>query len=119
MKARTLADILPGTLVEAEQVRRATPKHATTPRVVERIAYKAKREKSEAAFRAAVWKRDGSQCRLCGRKVTRSVDSTVRGHVHHVRGRNVAPEDRYNPKAALLVCALCHLKLHAGQQVKP
>lgn len=89
-----------------------------TPRVVDRIAYKKTRERNASQFRAAVWARDKGICRLCGRKVSRSVDSTVRGHVHHIRGRNVAPEDKYNPKAAVLVCALCHVKLHAGQVAK-
>lgn len=99
-----------------QQPARAVPK--PTPRVLDRVAYKKQREKTESAFRAAVWKRDKSQCRLCGRKVTRSVDSTVRGHVHHLRGRNVAPEDRTNPDKALLVCAICHANIHAGK-VKP
>ena len=88
------------------------------PRVLDRIAYKYERERNAASFRSAVWKRDRSQCRLCGRKVARSVDSTVRGHVHHLRGRNVAPEDKYNPKTAVLVCAICHANIHAGL-VKP
>ena len=84
-------------------------------RVLDRIAYKAERDRQDRAFRQAVWTRDGGQCRLCGRKVARSVSSDVRGHVHHIRGRNVAPEDRFNPKAALLLCAICHAKVHAGE----
>lgn len=31
------------------------------------------------------------------------------GHVAHDRGRRVAPEDRFNPEAALLKCRDCHL----------
>jgi 5-methylcytosine-specific restriction endonuclease McrA len=89
------------------------------PRVKDRIAAKQERERKASLFRKHVWARDKGVCRLCGRKVARSVDSTIRGHVHHLRGRNVAPEDKYNPKSALLVCSLCHHKLHTGQLGKP
>ena len=86
------------------------------PRVLDRIAYRQQRDRKDAAFRAEVWKRDGGVCRLCGRKVTRTITLCAeQGHVHHLRGRNVAPEDRTNAKAAILVCATCHAKIHAGQ----
>lgn len=97
------------------QGRCAVPKHAMRAPVQDRIAVKLTRERAASTFRSLVWKRDGSICRLCGVKVKRSADSTVKGHVHHLRGRNVAPEDKTNPKAAILVCALCHLKLHRGE----
>jgi 5-methylcytosine-specific restriction endonuclease McrA len=116
VKARTLADILPGTLVDAQQQKRPTTK--PRPQVLDRIAYKRERTSKESKFLTAVWKRDESQCRICGRKMTRSIKSPVRGHVHHIRGRNVAPEDRFNPKAALLLCAICHAKIHAGQATR-
>ena len=72
------------------------------------------------AFRDAVWARDDSKCRLCGRKVTRTLTLCAeQGHVHHIRGRRVAPEDVYNPAKALLVCGLCHHDIHAGKVPKP
>ncbi len=67
--------------------------------------------KACVAFRAAVWKRDGAKCRVCRRKVIRTISLVPeRGEVHHLRGRNVTPEDRFNVKAALLLCATCHQK---------
>lgn len=68
-------------------------------------------EKAAVKFRADVWKRDDGKCRLCGIKVKRCLDlRSDRGEVHHIRGRNVAPADRYNVKAALLLCGSCHAK---------
>ncbi len=82
-----------------------------TARVEEVKASKREDAKESAAFRSAVWKRDGAKCRLCGVKVIRSLALVPnRGEVHHIRGRNVAPEDKTNPKAALLLCSLCHSK---------
>ncbi len=60
-------------------------------------------------FRNAVWKRDGGRCRHCERRVVRTLELIPEaGHVHHRRGRNVAPEDRYNVHEAVLLCARCH-----------
>lgn len=85
-------------------------------RLRDRIASKAARDRREAAFRAAVWKRDGGHCRICGRTVKRTLTlCPEQGHVHHLRGRRVAPEDRYNPKAALLACRQCHEAHHDGR----
>ena len=68
-------------------------------------------ERLLAKFRAAVWKRDEGRCRLCGRKVKRTLAlEPLRGEVHHLRGRRVAPEDRYNVSKALLLCKGCHDK---------
>lgn len=108
------------TMAEVNAVPRATQKGQMRTVVEDRIAYKQDRTRKESAFRAAVWKRDESKCRLCGKRVKRTADSTEKGHVHHLRGRNVAPEDRYNPARAILLCALCHLKHHAGEvKAKP
>lgn len=75
-------------------------------------------EKKLKAFRAAVWKRDEGKCRLCGRRVKRTLElEPLRGEVHHLRGRNVAPEDRYTVSRALLVCLECHGK--AGRKEVP
>lgn len=66
------------------------------------------------AFREAVRTRDGYLCRLCGRTVRRTLDMLADDacHVHHIKGRNVAPEDRFNPSAALTLCGACHRKEH-------
>lgn len=61
------------------------------------------------AFRAIVWARDKGTCQFCGRRVRRSIDMhPLRGEVHHIRGRRVAPKDRYNPDTAVLLCLAHH-----------
>lgn len=80
-----------------------------TPRLIDRVAHKREREAKAAAFRKAVWARDGSKCRHCGRRVVHTAALVPsRGEVHHRRGRNVAPEDRFNVRAAVLLCGVCH-----------
>ena len=79
------------------------------PIIEDRIVYKRAREQRERAFKLAVWLRDGARCRHCGRKVIHSIDRIAeRGEVHHRRGRNVAPENRYNVDEAVLLCYRCH-----------
>jgi len=68
------------------------------------------------AFRDAVWLRAGGYCERCGRgplKRTLDVLDPQAGHVAHLRGRNVAPADRFNPDAAQLACRDCHLREHS------
>ncbi len=78
-------------------------------RVIDRIAYKRAAEAKAAVFRAAVWLRDHGACRFCGRLVRHTFELVPeRGEVHHKRGRNVAPEDRYNVQRAVLLCLKCH-----------
>ena len=68
-------------------------------------------EKELAKWRAAIWKRDEGKCRVCGRRVKRTLSlDPLRGEVHHVRGRNVTPENRYSVAHALLLCKSCHDK---------
>jgi 5-methylcytosine-specific restriction endonuclease McrA len=79
------------------------------------------REKAARAFRDAVWDRDEGRCRHCGVWCVRTPREAGGwddiGHVHHLRGRNVAPKDRYNPDRAVLLCAKCHRAVHDGQIV--
>lgn len=82
---------------------------------------KRKRGLAEKArlFREAVWTRDCGECQAC-KNWCRWPNSTAAwprriGHVHHLRGRNVAPEDRYNPDQAVLLCAVCHRAVHDGK----
>ena len=85
------------------------PQPKPRPRILDRVAYKLERDRRAAAFKAAVWKRDESRCRACGKRVRRTLELVPdQGQVHHRRGRNVAPEDRYNVDRALLLCATCH-----------
>jgi 5-methylcytosine-specific restriction endonuclease McrA len=80
-----------------------------TPRVIDRVALRQRREAEAQAFRSAVWKRDEGRCRVCSRRVVRTLELIPHaGHVHHRRGRNVAPEDRYSVDRAVLLCAVCH-----------
>ncbi len=82
-------------------------------RIVDRVARTRSRTAQAADFRKAVWTRatvDGlPRCEHCGRVVRHTMDLSVeRGEVHHLHGRNVRPEDKYNPDAAVLLCAACH-----------
>lgn len=98
-----------GSLTDAVRTYRNNDKGETK---LQRVIAKQRTEKQSAsAFKAAVWARDKGQCRVCKRKVIRSLAvSPKRGEVHHLRGRNVAPKDRFNPEAAALLCAVCHAK---------
>ena len=78
-------------------------------RVLDRVAERRERDRRAGAFRNAVWQRDGGHCRACQRKVFRTLELVPsRGEVHHCRGRNVAPEDKYTVSRAVLLCAVCH-----------
>jgi 5-methylcytosine-specific restriction endonuclease McrA len=78
-------------------------------RLVDRVKEKRARDVKAEAFRKAVWKRDEGKCRHCGREVIHTLELVPNaGHVHHRRGRNVAPEDKYNVARALLLCGICH-----------
>lgn len=80
-----------------------------TPRLVDRMAKKRDDEQRLREFREAVWRRDEGKCRMCGRKVVKTLALVPeRGEVHHLRGRRVAPEDRYNVKRAVLLCLEDH-----------
>ena len=68
-------------------------------------------------FRDRVWERatdayGDAYCEQCGGGPLLRGDALhpAAGHVAHNRGRNVAPEDQFNPDAALLKCGRkCHL----------
>lgn len=80
-------------------------------RLADRQVKKRDRFLQGRAFRAAVWKRDRGLCQYCGQPVKRTLElDPLRGEVHHLRGRNVAPEDRYNPDAAVLLCLWDHMR---------
>lgn len=61
-------------------------------------------------FLAAVWLRDKSRCRCCGRKVLKVLGLVPEaGHVHHIHGRG--KDLRFEVRSALLACAVCHQKV--------
>lgn len=52
-----------------------------------------------AAFREAVFRRDGCRCRMCGRP---AVDP------HHITDRNQMPHGGYVAENGISLCAACH-----------
>ena len=93
------------TLAEVNAKPRAMPKGKT--RLEQRIEAQPLTLVTEKAFRAAVWKRDESKCRCCGRKVVKSMSRVPeRGEVHHIHGR--AGDLRFEARAAVLACLRCH-----------
>lgn len=80
-----------------------------TPRLQARVHRRLLALSKARAFRALVWARDKGMCRFCHQRVRRTVEMhPLRGEVHHLRGRRVAPEDRYSPDAAVLLCLEHH-----------
>lgn len=64
----------------------------------------------EQAFRTEVWTRDKGHCRMCGRKVIKTMARVPeRGEVHHLHGRIGIL--RFEAKSAVLTCCVCHEKL--------
>jgi hypothetical protein len=76
-----------------------------------------RRDKDQALEKAyaEVDARDAFYCRVTGRYTQAgAVDPRVRREHHHLSGRNVAPEDRANPRRIITTCAEVHQLLHAG-----
>ena len=85
------------------------PQPKPRPRIVDRIAVRKERERKAQDFRVAIWLRDQGRCQVCYRKVIHTLELVPNaGHVHHRRGRNVAPGDRYVVHEAVLLCRRCH-----------
>jgi predicted restriction endonuclease len=64
-----------------------------------------------AAFREAVFKRDGHKCRVCG-KPDNPFSSFVIDHLdaHHITDRNLMPEGGYVVENGISLCSECHEK---------
>lgn len=91
---------------------RPIPQPKPSSRLAQAQAEKKVREERARVFRAAVWSRDKGRCRVCHKAVKRTLGlDPLRGEVHHLRGRNVAPEARYDVGRAVLVCLFDHLRL--------
>lgn len=95
------------TLAEVEADRRGHPIAKGPTRLEETIAARSLTKIGEKEFKAAVWLRDQSHCRCCGRKVLRVLGRVAeRGEVNHIHGRT--GDLRFEVKAAILMCLTCH-----------
>ncbi len=99
------------TLAEMQAQRRATPKGSEPSRLQKKTAEAKDERKEEAAWKKAVWTRDGGQCRWCGRVCRKCLDLVPdRGEVHHVSGR-VVRAIRWDRRNGLLLCAADHERI--------
>jgi 5-methylcytosine-specific restriction endonuclease McrA len=79
----------------------------------DRIDQKRDQDKKLRDAIVAVWARDASTCRACGRRVRRSNSGVaLRGHVHHVVKRSQSKSHRSDPANLLLLCQICHSDVH-------
>ncbi len=92
----------------------AFPKPSTSE---ERVIKKRARERDLQAAGNAVWIRDESKCRVCGRRVIRSSGAGIRGHIHHFVKRSQSKAGRADQDNMLLLCALCHSDVHGYRLV--
>jgi|SRR3990167_4433218 len=77
-------------------------------RLAERTRRTREDKRAELAFLRAVWDRDEGRCRVCGCRCVRTLSlHPRRGDVHHLYGRTVRAL-RFDPRAAILVCAKDH-----------
>ena len=88
------------------------------PKGQSRFASKKARKDAEEAHRrkvyAAVDKRDGRACRLCGRKTNPEATGLLdRGHRHHLQYRSKGGMDTTDNLITL--CAACHAGVHDGR----
>lgn len=61
-----------------------------------------RKKRVRAAFRKAVFDRDGGACRKCGSK--EGLDA------HHITDRNEMPNGGYVPENRISLCGACHRK---------
>ncbi len=94
------------TLAEMQALRRAPQKGPSRLQLKAAIVKDEKKE--EARWKKDVWKRDGSECRWCHRKVVKALELVPnRGECHHIEGRENRTV-RWDRRNALLLCASCH-----------
>lgn len=100
-----------GTLVEAQNVRRAVPKHALATKLDRAVAKKIARqmdEKQLAAWALAVKERDGWKDRYTDKKVKRTMDlDPLRGESHHCEPRE-NEDTRYDVRNGLCLSFETH-----------
>lgn len=82
------------------------------PRIHDRAARLLARQALANAARAAIWRRDGSRCRVCGKHVKKgAVDSVEAGHMHHLTYRSQGGTDK-DWEGLVLLCCWCHSAVH-------
>jgi 5-methylcytosine-specific restriction endonuclease McrA len=85
-----------------------------TSRYESRKARKTAEDAERRRVYAAVDKRDGRACRLCGRKTSPEATGLFeRGHRHHLQYRSKGGQDTTDN--LLTLCAACHAGVHAGR----
>lgn len=90
----------------------AFPKVAAT---AERIAKRKARDSALSAARQTVWSWDKWTCRICKQGVYAGPGGAgwqTRGMVHHLVPRSLSKAKRHDLENLLLVCGLCHSKIH-------
>jgi len=80
-----------------------------TPRLQDRVQQRREAMRAWLECCRIVDARDKYLCRCCGRKVRKTLTvCPERLEHHHLHGRRVAPERRYDPSAVITVCLECH-----------
>jgi 5-methylcytosine-specific restriction endonuclease McrA len=69
------------------------------------------KKKIRAAFRDAVFTRDGHKCRGCGWTVFRPGELEL--DAHHITDRNLMPNGGYAAENGISLCPPCHEKAEA------
>jgi len=83
-----------------------------TPRLQDRVQQRREAMRAWLECCRVVDARDKWICRCCGRKVRKTLTvCSERLEHHHLHGRRVAPERRYDPRAVITVCLECHGRL--------
>ena len=101
------------TMAEVNAQRRARPKAAMVPRVVEREAKKADTAKAEKSAKEKAWKAAKGRCARCDKPITRGVDSVTAAHAHHKRFRSQG--GKWEAGNLEYVCGTCHAAIHGGR----
>lgn len=75
-----------------------------------------KQEHLAAMLRAQIRARDGHHCRYCGNFVRPNrVLPSQRAEIAHIVPRSLAPARKFDLSNLLLLCAICHARIHAHE----
>lgn len=95
------------TLAEVAQQRAGKPIPKAKSRLEVKADAKPLTRVDEKAFRQEVIARDGMRCRMCGKKVIKTLARVPeRLEIHHIHGRT--GDLRFDSRAALVLDARCH-----------
>jgi len=70
-----------------------------------------KKKQIRAAFRKAVFERDGHRCRVCDK-----FDDDISLDAHHIINRNLIEDGGYELDNGISLCPSCHLKAEKFHQ---